>query len=176
MNTSTRSVCLIGTDHRYQERQPCFSGSAHDAFETLIRRTAVENKIRAIAEEHSLDALSNKSLSKTVLESIATELSLPHKYCDPSIRQSALLGILQENQIRLRGWPNTQPSEVQVAEELALGYRKREDWWMQELLALNLWPCLFVCGSEHTIPFAKLLEAAGVNVYIVAADWNWNEE
>jgi hypothetical protein len=59
-----------------------------------------------------------------------------------------------------------------VAEEIAKGYRRREAWWLQELVTLNEWPCLFVCGSEHTIPFAKLLDESGIKVHIVAADWN----
>ncbi len=176
MHPSTRSVFLIGTDHRYQERQPCFPEAAHNAFEVLLRRCARENDIRAIAEEHSLDALSGKSLSKTVLESLAAELGFPHKYCDPSIEQNESLGILQEPHIRARDWLNTPPTEEQVAEEVACGYRRREAWWMQELLTLNQWPCLFVCGSVHTIPFAKLLERSAIDVHIVAADWNWKAE
>ena len=172
MQQFLRSVFLIGTDHRYQERQPCIPEATHAAFEDLLRRCIRENDLRAIAEEHSHDALSGKSLSKTVLESLAVELGLPHRYCDPSVKQSMSLGILQENEIRLKDWPRTQPTEQQVAEELATGYRKREAWWLQELIKLNEWPCLFVCGSEHTIPFAKLLEQSGVVVHVVAADWN----
>jgi hypothetical protein len=110
MHPSPCQVFLIGTDHRYQERQPCFKEASHHAFEVLLQRCVQENDIRAIAEEHSLDALSGKSLSRTVLDSLAALLGLPHKYCDPSIKQSVSLGIFQENQIRLSGWPKTQPT------------------------------------------------------------------
>lgn len=88
MNRSLPSVLLVGTDHRYQELCADFPKAAHEAFDAFIRRCIHEHGVAAIAEEHSLDALAGKGLSRTVLESLAEDVGLAHRYCDPSIEQS----------------------------------------------------------------------------------------
>lgn len=172
MNRSLPKVVLIGTDHRYQEGCADFPEVAHQAFDTFVRRCIHEHGVAAIAEEHSLDALAGKGLYGTVLESMAQEVSLAHRYCDPSIEQSRSMRILQANQIRLKGWPSSRPSEEEVASELAGYNRRREEWWLQELETFNAWPCLFICGSDHTYSFEALLRKSGWNVHVAAANWS----
>jgi hypothetical protein len=67
---------------------------------------------------------------------------------------------------RMNDW-----SVEEVHDRIILEYIKRERIWADTILALDLWPVLFVCGSKHVDRFSAGLREAGVQVVIESEDW-----
>jgi hypothetical protein len=85
-------------------------------------------------------------------------------------RQGTLLGIRGETDIRLQGFFDGWKEE-QIEAAVRASHQKRETFWLRQLLALDVWPALFVCGANHVRHFAELLEEHGINASIAELDW-----
>ena len=161
-----RHVMLIGTSHKYQLR----GTPAADAFRTFIEQVCATKPFRAIAEDMSLEGLTNRQASRSVCEEIAIELGLCHRYCDPDNQQRSTLGIRQKNIIKIEGWLSGR-SEENIRQEISTSHSIREQCWLDKLLDLERWPVLFVCGACHIESFGRLAEANGLSVDVAAVDW-----
>lgn len=143
----THSVALIGTSHPYQFGGSACSPSQTSAFAALLRRTCLHYAAAALAEEMSLSALQRQERSESTVATIARELGLSHAYCDPTEEQQAKMGLqVEKNAIGLShfsGW-----TQEQIARGVAKEHRLREQFWADRLDELNVWPVVFVCGSE----------------------------
>lgn len=165
-----RKILVLGTDHGFQREDPKFSNAMHLQFADFLRRTIQDSSIVAVAEENNHEALSEHSREVSVPESIAADLGIPHRHCDPNRQTRSVLGIRQENSIRIQNFPE-KVSEDEVQNQLNASDRKREEYWLQQLLELNSWPVLFICGANHVNPFLKLIESNGMQTFLVASDW-----
>jgi hypothetical protein len=87
--TRERTVAVIGTSHTYQRPGHATEG----AFRQLIQDVCVALKVRAIAEEMSLEALVQKDTSESICEGMAKAADLPHRYCDLDNEQRRALNI-----------------------------------------------------------------------------------
>jgi hypothetical protein len=166
----TRTVLVLGTDHRFQRHSPDFPEVHHQQFAAYIAAAASNNGITALAEENSIAALAESNIPRSVIEEIACELGLKHRYCDPDMEVRGRLGIFQENQIRISAFPK-QLCEVEVQRRLNESMRAREAYWLSELIKFNEWPVLFVCGANHSMPFIDLLRGNGFDYQLLAQDW-----
>ena len=170
MEKVIRKVLVLGTYHLYQTRDIAFAEAQHNAFTQFVVEICYAHRIRAIAEENNAQALAEASVEESVPQRIAHTLGLTHQHCDPDRAIRTKLGILQENDIRaqaiLKGWP-----EAVVQEKLAASHRVRERYWLQQLITLNVWPVLFVCGADHSMSLLSLLPEYDVQVELVASDW-----
>lgn len=63
-------------------------------------------------------------------------------------------------------WPEEKKAKLEWEEDL-----KREPSWLCNILELNIWPLLFICGSKHVESFSKLLSASSFIVHIVNKNW-----
>src|SRR6266850_3498682 len=166
----SRTVLVLGTDHRYQTRDIAFTEAQHNAFARLVAETCHAHGVRAIAEENNAQELAEASVEESVPQRIAHTLGLTHQHCDPDRATRTKLGIRQENDIRaqafLGGW-----SEPVVQEKLDASHLIRERYWLQQIIALNVWPVLFVCGADHSTSLLSLLLEHDVQVELVASDW-----
>lgn len=166
----SRAVHLLGTDHRYQMRDTDFTDAQHDAFARFVAETCRTYGICAIAEENNPQALAEASVEESALQRIAHTLGLTHQHCDPDRATRKNLGILQENDIRagafLERW-----SEIVVQEKIKASHRVREGYWLQQIIALNMWPVLFVCGADHSTSLLSVLSEHDVQAELVANDW-----
>jgi hypothetical protein len=139
---------IVGTSHVYQRPPPTRRVEA-----ALLRDYLVEVgrrcRIGAIGEELHPDHLRGRDLERSTCADAAIELGIEHRYCDPSPDGRNSLGI---------------PSGEK-------GYSARERYWMQCLLDLDRWPCLFVCGAYHVGSFSTLL--AHNKLVPVVACKNW---
>jgi len=141
-------VYLIGTTHLYQFGPTPFTpilAVQFDEFRELLRQSARRNQVRAIAEEMSLEALTLRNLKESIPKQIAAELGLGHRYCDPnkSTRKEKRISANSE----------------------------REAYWRDQILTMDLFPVLYVCGADHVRGFSKLLSESGIPVDITALDW-----
>jgi hypothetical protein len=170
LNTNaTGRVVLIGTWHQYQKGTAPPECVAR--FRQLLSSLCLEHSIKAIAEEMSQDAMP-QGVNDSIPATVADQHYLKHQYSDPSNNVRSQLGIEGSSEIELsrqmNGWSctDTEFLSFQRAE-----YAKREHYWMGQITELNCWPLLFVCGADHTQPFANLLIANKFEVQIAVEEW-----
>ena len=166
----TGTVLVLGTDHRFQRRSPEFTERQHQRFAAFVSATARKGRVVALAEEYSTEALAEANVAQSTIEVIARELGLQHRYCDPDMKTRARLGMLQENQIRMSAFPD-KLAAAEVQRRFEESVRAREQFWLLELVALDAWPVLFVCGANHSLSFVELLRVNKVDTVLVAQGW-----
>lgn len=165
-----KTVLLIGTSHEYQLPQAGSRSRGSERFRGLVATTCQDEDVKAIAEEMSLDALELHSTKQSVGEQIAESFNIPHRYCDPSIKEQERLGIDQPDNIRMSGFFATcDQSKIEAKVNASLAARR--DYWLEQLLNLDAWPVLFICGADHTEPFRTLLQANGIAVRVLFTKW-----
>jgi hypothetical protein len=159
-------IVLVGTRHAFQ-----YPGiKASNEFRLFLEELCDQHGVRAIGEELSEDALAEKQKTSSVCREIAVSRNIAHHYCDPSLEQRKVLGVLQENPIRIDGWLKGWPPE-KIEQEIRASYSIREHYWRDQLEILDLWPALFVCGAEHVVHFRELVEKHGIEVIVATDDW-----
>jgi hypothetical protein len=164
--TRERTVAVIGTSHTYQRPGHATEG----AFRQLIKEVCAALKVRAVAEEMSLEALVQKDTSESLCEEIAKAAGLPHRYCDPDNEQRRALNIRGRQNIEWEGF-SCDWSEQQIEQAVAADHAIRERYWFEQLSQLNSWPVLFVCGADHLDGFCAMMKNKGVDIEVVARDW-----
>ena len=174
-----RNIYILGTDHKYQRNNAYGSSDSKVAFIRYLEDVCQVHGINAIGEEMSLDALKGFGLKNSIPELFAQEHGLKHKYCDPDHNEQKKLGIIECGHFtQTKKLPERlQPEEIKniTQEEAAeLEWKedlKREPFWLCEILELNVWPLLFICGSKHVESFCKLLATESFNAKIVNDCW-----
>ena len=162
----TRTAALIGTSHTNQRPGHATEGE----FRKLIKDVCRALKVRAIAEELSLEALSQKDAAYSICEDIAKAAGLSHRYCDPDNAQRKTLNIRGKQDIAWEGFCCNW-SEERIEQEVTASHSIRERHWLAQLLELDSWPVLFVCGEDHIDSFSLVLKNEGLHVDVVARDW-----
>ncbi len=164
---------LLGTSHEYQLLPEGPPGREPEQFRLLVDATCRRECIKAIGEEASRDFLARKGVSGSVCKHVADSLGIAHRYCDPSTMERKALGIVDEEDIRMSGffgnW-DQQRTDATVRASHAI----RERRWLDQILELDSWPLLFICGANHTEPFRALLEANGLAVRVLYTNWTPN--
>jgi len=101
----------------------------------------------------------------SVPKEIAIKLKICHKYCSPSDDEAKRLGwqptLCQRRgesiaEFDIRDWEND---------------KIREKGWIQNIIALNKWPLLFICGSKHINSFSELIENSSIRVQVLHDNW-----
>ncbi|QTN29107.1 hypothetical protein HZ993_04485 [Rhodoferax sp. AJA081-3] len=106
----------------------------------------------------------------SVLQSLAEDLGLPHQFCEADKAERATMGVHGKNWILASAEMNDQ-SEVEVQAALDEEFRRRETIWLQRIDVLNVWPILFVCGTEHVSSFSARLASNSVSVKLLETEW-----
>lgn len=173
MTTGGRTVFLLGTSHEYQLPLEGPAGREPEQFRLLVDATCRRECVKAIGEEASRDLLERKGVSESVCKRVADSLGIAHRYCDPSTMERKALGVVDEEDIRMSGffakW-DQQRTDAAVRASHAI----RERRWLDQVLELDSWPLLFICGAHHTNPFRALLEANGLAVRVLYTNWTPN--
>ena len=152
-------VIIVGTSHPLQ--------MASQELKATLQDLCCRFSVSAIGEEMSDDATQEYSSVVSVPVQVAKALRLPHRYCDPGRTERARLGIRQDNDICAQ----LSLSEDEIDTQLKESRAKRESYWLDQLLDLNIWPVLFVCGADHVDSFRRLLQREDIDVHVAAADW-----
>lgn len=161
-----RLVVLVGTCHTYQ--YPGNEGEA--AFRNMIERICGQYEVRAIAEELSEEAMAENNVATSICKQIAGSLSISHHCVDPSRGQRRRLAIRQENEIRFVAHFSEQDEDA-IQEAIRASHSARESLWLDQLLKLDIWPTLFVCGANHIESFSGTLKAKQLAMKIAHRDW-----
>jgi hypothetical protein len=143
-----RKVFLVGTGHDYQMRTAFTEVSDHqfEEFIETLRGLIVQNGIRGIAEEMSIEILRNwRCTEPSIACQLAKELCIEHRYCDPDKATRQKLSIDD--------------------------FEKRERHWLEQLTTFDRFPALFICAADHFASFKNLLNQSGFSVVEVAPDW-----
>jgi len=160
-------VYIIGTSHPYQIADCDFAPADVGAYRNLLQEACSRHNIRAIAEEMSREGLKGGT---SLAEDLCQQLGLRYRACDPDSEEREQLGIWNEGLVRIRalqeGWDNATFNDA-----IRIEYRKREEYWLQQLQALDVWPVLFICGANHAASFQQLLSESNVETKVLAQDW-----
>lgn len=137
----------------------------------LFRLQQLAYKVVAFAEEYNFEALDEKGKKGTVIEIMARELAMSHRYCDPDRQTRAKLGIFQENDIRAMAFLEGTTESI-IQQRIEKSMRDREHYWLEQIEEFNMWPVLFICGAVHSWPFFNLLQANNIDAILIAKDWS----
>lgn len=172
-----KRLVLVGTSHTYQygagnawsSKATC-TPEAEQAFRKMLIDAAAKHGVGGIAEEMNEDGLAEAEKSASVQQLIAGILGLPHMFCELNRQERLVLGIEQENEIRISAFMNGKSLE-DVEAALKEQFLRRESVWLQRVEALGAWPVLFICGANHVPSFSTLLRQRGVECEVLDADW-----
>ena len=155
---------VIGTSHTIQ--------TSDQQLKPFLESLCRQFQVRAMAEEMNKEALAENGCAASIPMQVASELQIPHRFCDPNRAERGKLGIRQENDIRAQAFvSNSTLSESEIAARIAESHAKRERYWLEQIRDLDVWPVLFICGADHVTSFCRLLEQQGIATHIVAEDW-----
>lgn len=169
-------IHLIGVLHRAQASATgqAETDSQKEYAETL-RRTIRNVNPALVAEEYSTEAeQENKTISIT--RTVAAELGVPHRFCDPHKDERARVGYLSAEELHPLIWMNDEnwniSNEEAEAKAWAICIGKyfaiREGLWLDSIRDVIKKEIVFVLGDGHVDSFTKILESEGVEVSVVA--------
>jgi hypothetical protein len=147
-----RTVYLIGTCHKYQFG-PIPFGDTKDIefteFREALRNAIQRYDVRGVGEELCLETLGKWKrhwpCGDSVACSLALEMGLPHRYCDPDDATRKMERIVRPND--------------------------KEPYWIAQLRVIDRFPTLFILGADHVVRFERLLAASGMQPSVVVRDW-----
>jgi hypothetical protein len=152
-------VIIIGTSHRLQAGHEEHSAEAQLAFQNLVEATAKKYRVKFIAEEMTEDILSAFGVSETISKRVATRKNLAHAYIDLTSEERHCLQTDRLSLYEIRS--DAKLSEPQFSALERLVGELRECAWVVRVLAANVWPTLFICGSNHATRVADLFDRVG---------------
>jgi len=160
-----KAVALFGTSHSYQ-----IPGDADSRFRAALEKVCSTQNIRSIAEECSAEGLKNRNVGASIAEQLAKQIGIAHRHCDLDSKERLARGVRYEKIIRLEGWEQSWDEE-RINQEIRASHSIRERYWLTQILTMDCWPTLFICGAYHVLPFQKLLKEHEIAVKIIQHDW-----
>ncbi len=180
-------IYIIGVDHLVQYKNTIVPVDTFDRFRDLLRSTVHKYGIRVLAEEFHREYLREVYFSsEAIVERVAFELGIEHRFCDPGSAERERLGIPYYSEIRDRVLESRGLERTDLVHDPSLGrsvedecraiarsyWKRREEFWMEKLSDVMGDPVLFVCGHEHVPGFEKLLEGYGIRSLVVDPFWS----
>jgi hypothetical protein len=145
-----KMICIVGTNHRFQHINADagkVKKSAVSKFRERLRYLVESHSINVIAEEFSVEALRISNASLSVCQEIAQQNGICHVFCDPTSDERSEHGIYKHDDA------------------------KREMFWLQRLQPCIGKKVLFICGSNHTESFCRMIRANQVDARIDEIYW-----
>ena len=100
---------------------------------------------------------------------VAKSLSIKHRLVDPDSEQRESLGIIDEEVIGLN--ITGKKSDEEISKSKSAARTARECYWLREIVDLNSWPTLMICGANHVQSFSEILHQQNISVKIAERDW-----
>lgn len=180
INHMNQLAYILGTSHEYQRNDDTCKPESIEEFKQYIKSICLKYDIKAIGEEMSEEALKHWEREISIPKLFAKEHpEISHKYCDPDREEQRKHGIKQSgyysqgrqfsDKLQPPDVKNLSQKEAEILEWLE--DLKREPIWLCEILELNCWPLLFICGSKHVDSFKKLLDNESLNASIISKNW-----
>lgn len=174
-----RKIYILGTSHEYQRNDDGCSQSSIVKFKNYLREICERYEVKAIAEEMSEEALAFFDREISIPKQFTQEINIHHQYVDPTDEEKKKIcikpsgyfaqGVKFIENLRpkeVRGRSQEEADQLEWEEDL-----KREPVWLEKILALNMWPLLFICGSKHVESFKYLSVKQCISVQVVNKNW-----
>lgn len=166
-------ICyLIGTNHAHQLEGQKDGDSA--SFAEYLAAFCSDNGIDLLAEELNEEAIAKWKAGGSVTKSVASKLSICHRFCDPDREDRQRLGVLTDQEAAKKlgfGSALTLQQAALVEAEVRKTWPARENFWLEALRQVTFTHCAFVLGAKHVVTFSGLLRAQGFTVYVAQANW-----
>ena len=66
-----KTIYIVGTDHKYQNRSEKFTELQHEGFESYISQIISERSVAILAEENNEQAIKEKGLTESSIQKLA---------------------------------------------------------------------------------------------------------
>jgi hypothetical protein len=162
--TEAARIIVLGTSHPLQcgtTKQfgtEKYTEAQINEFELFLRQLCVERKIECIIEEMNVEGLENYEVENTIAYSICKDLNIKHHHADLTAEHIADL-CLHIDMFMLREQSNEMKCRKRELLHNQLLNPIRERFWLANILSLNTWPTLFICGSDHVINMLELINS-----------------
>ena len=157
MNPDTK-IIVIGTSHPLQcGNEKYCSKEQIQGFTQWLEQICRDYRIECIVEEMSDEGLKIQGVENTIAYALSKNLNLKkHRYTDLSNEHEADLCIFIDD-FMLRETTNEKKCSKRELLHQHLLNPIRERFWLANILNLNIWPTLFICGSEHVNNMVRLI-------------------
>ena len=157
MNPDTK-IIVIGTSHPLQcGNEKCCSKEQVREFMHWLEQICKEYGIKCIVEEMSAEGLKKQEVENTIAYALSKNLNLKkHHYTDLSREHVADLCIFIDA-FMLREPTNEKKNSKRELLHQHLLNPIRERFWLANILDLNIWPTLFICGRDHVNNMVELI-------------------
>lgn len=166
-----KTLYIVGTDHKYQNRSDEFTDDQHAGFERYISQIITESEIALLAEENNEQAVLERGLAESSIQKLSRAHQIQHLFCELDRKTRAENGMEQENGIRLSGFFNNWTPEG-IESKIQESYRNREAYWLKLIVERDVWPALFICGANHALPFQELVSKNHIIPVLLSQDWS----
>lgn len=166
-------VYIVGTAHSIQCGNTEKSTQEKiAAFCTEIRSICAQYEIRRIAEEMSRDGLKFQCVEKTLSNRIAGDYGIFYHHVDLERSEQAKLSL--GDSLTVVAQRNLDvPNAARLSEGIErLRHEFRERVWVARIISRNMWPVLFICGSDHSASVHKLFRQLGMKAEILHSDFD----
>lgn len=179
---SNLSAYIFGTSHSIQLGTDNISGEIVTEYEAEVKRICEEKDIEIIVEEASKDGLNVNNVAETVCQRLFKKEKIPVVHIDLDCNLRRELGLDDWMRCRtFRDWFSDNNSSDRIGftnDESALLnafdnviQEVRDRLFVVRILKECTGPSLFICGSDHVVPVARLLRGLGVATEIVYHDF-----
>jgi hypothetical protein len=151
-------IIVIGTSHPLQcGNEKCCSKKQVIEFKCWLEQICKEFGIKCIVEEMNAEGLKKQGVENTIAYALSKNLNLKkHLYTDLSSEHVADLCIFIDT-FMLREPTNEKKTSKRELLHQHLLNPIRERFWLANILNLNIWPTLFICGLDHVNNMVELI-------------------
>lgn len=156
MNPNNK-IIVLGTSHPLQcGNEKCSSKELIQEFKQRLEQICKECGIKCIVEEMSPEGLQKHEVENTIAYTLSKDLNLKHHYTDLSIEHIADLCIYIDSFMLREPTNENKKSKRELLHQHLLN-PIRERFWLANILNLNIWPTVFICGSDHVDNMVELI-------------------
>lgn len=169
MNPDTK-IIVIGTSHPLQcgNEKYCSKEQVQE-FKQWLEQICKNYGIKCIVEEMTDEGLQIQGVENTIAYALYKNLNLKkHFYTDLSNEHIADLCVFIDA-FMLREPTNERRNSKRELLHQHLLNPIRERFWLANILNLNIWPTLFICGIDHVnniVELINLLEYGPVESFL----------
>ena len=160
---ANHKIIVFGTSHPLQCGTIKHSDEQINAFRNRIVDICKFENVKCIFEEMSCEGLANHNVNNTIAFEIANDRDIKHSYIDLTPEQRTCFGVSdgQIVGIAMNQESNAQKNEIRQLLTKKLLDPIRERYWLVNILENNMWPTLFICGSDHGQAMQDLINSIG---------------
>lgn len=156
MNHNTR-IIVLGTSHPLQCGSKECAEKQIENFKRCLKQILSDYKIKYIVEEMNDERLKNHEVENTLAYALSKDMEgIKHKYVDLSSEQLAELFVYIDH-FMFRESTNCNKKNKRELLHRHLLNPIRERFWLSNILYLDTWPTLFICGSDHINSMTDLI-------------------